>query len=131
MTGRGNTPGKRTPFVRSGPETDSHICAHNVGGRTPNIIPITAKLFASLRKLVACGQAGEIDLKVEDGSSVEGVVFALAIPKDRVRMIMINGTIAAFDDRVNDGDRVALFPPEVAFNLYVALNYREDLRRKK
>jgi molybdopterin converting factor small subunit len=95
------------------------------------MIRITAKLFASLRKLAPGGPAGEIDLKVEDGSSVEGVVSALAIPKDRVRMIMINGTIAAFDDRVNDGDRVALFPPEVAFNLYVALNYREDLRRKK
>lgn len=95
------------------------------------MIRITAKLFASLRTLIDCGPVGEIDLKVQDGSSVEGVVSALAIPRDRVRMIMINGTIAAFDDAVKDGDRVALFPPEVAFNLYVALNFREDLRRKK
>jgi molybdopterin converting factor small subunit len=98
---------------------------------TPNMIEITAKLFASLRELIDCGPVGEIDLKVEDGSSVEEIVSIVGITKDRVRMIMINGTIAAFDDRVKDGDRVALFPPEVAFNLYVALNFREDLRRKE
>ncbi len=95
------------------------------------MIRITAKLFASLRKLVACGPAGEIDLKVEEGSSVEAVVSALSIPKDRVRMIMINGVVAAFEAQVRQDDRVALFPPEVAFNLYVALNYREDLRPKE
>jgi molybdopterin converting factor small subunit len=98
---------------------------------TLNTIKITAKLFASLRERIDCGPVGEIDLKVEDGSSVEEIVSIVGITKDRVRMIMINGTIAAFDDHVKDGDRVALFPPEVAFNLYVALNFREDLRRKE
>jgi molybdopterin converting factor small subunit len=94
-------------------------------------IRITAKLFASLRKLIPCGPEGEIELPVEEGSSVEAIVSKLSIPKDRVRMIMINGIVTGFDDAVKDGDRVALFPPEVAFNLYVALNFREDLRRKK
>lgn len=91
---------------------------------------ITVKLFASLRKLVSCGPVGEIDTKVPEGSSVESVLSFLDIPKDRVRMIMINGQVAAFDDTVKHGDRVAFFPPEVAFNLYVALNFREDLRRR-
>jgi molybdopterin converting factor small subunit len=95
------------------------------------MIPITVKLFASLRTLAPCGPAGEIETEVAGGTSVEGVVAALGIPKERVRMIMINGIVAAFADPVKEGDRVALFPPEVAFNLYVALNFREDLRRDK
>jgi molybdopterin converting factor small subunit len=89
---------------------------------------ITVKLFASLRNFAEKGSLGLIEMSVNEGSEIESIVSALGIPKARVKMIMKNGRVAAFGDVVKGGDRVALFPPEVAFNLYVALNFREDLR---
>lgn len=89
---------------------------------------ITVKLFASLRRYADEGSLGLIKMNVDEGSDIEGIVSALGIPKVKVKMIMINGRVAVFGDVVKEGDRVALFPPEVAFNLYVALNFREDLR---
>ena len=89
---------------------------------------ITVKLFASLRKYAEKESLGLIEMNVDEGSDIEAIVSALGIPKARVKMIMKNGSVAAFKDVVKKGDRIALFPPEVAFNLYVALNFREDLR---
>ncbi len=89
---------------------------------------ITVKLFASLRRYAEEGSLGLIEMNVDEGSDIKGIVSALGIPKARVKMIMVNGRVATFVDVVNKGDRIALFPPEVAFNLYVALNFREDLR---
>jgi len=91
--------------------------------------PITVRLFASLRKYSPEAfehGAGTVD--IEEGSSISDIITALDIPPDRVKMIMKNGIVASRDDTTAPDDRVALFPPELAFNLYVAMNYREDLR---
>jgi hypothetical protein len=45
-------------------------------------------------------------------------------------MILVNGKGVGFDSVLNDGDRIALFPPEMAFNMYVALSFRRDLGKK-
>ena len=90
---------------------------------------ITVKLFASLRKHAPAGfDRGTGTLDIIDGSPISDVIDALKVPADRVRMIMKNGRVAVREDAVSPGDRIALFPPEVAFNLYVAMNFREDLR---
>lgn len=89
---------------------------------------ITVRLFASLRKYGPGDTPGVIEMSVEDGLMIEEIVSKLGIPKERVKMIMKNGRAAVFGDRVDEGDRIALFPPEVAFNLYMALNFREDMR---
>ena len=89
---------------------------------------ITVRLFASLRKYGPGDTPGVIEMSVEENLMIEEIVSRLDIPKDRVKMIMRNGRVAVFEDKVNEGDRIALFPPEVAFNLYMALNFREDMR---
>ncbi len=89
---------------------------------------ITVRLFASLRKYSPGDPPGVIEMSVEEGLGIEEIVSKLDIPKDRVKMIMKNGRVAVFEDTVKEGDRIALFPPEVAFNLYMALNFREDMR---
>jgi molybdopterin converting factor small subunit len=91
--------------------------------------PITVRLFASLRKYspeVFEHGAGTLD--IAEGSPISNIIAALDIPPERVKMIMKNGIVASREDTTAPGDRVALFPPELAFNLYVAMNYREDLR---
>ncbi len=63
-------------------------------------------------------------IEIPEGSSVKDLLHQLKIPEERVRMIMINGK--GFDFSIEDGDRVALFPPEIAFNNYVNLGFRKD-----
>ena len=91
--------------------------------------PITVRMFASLRKYAPeTFDRGTGILDMADGSTISDVIAALDIPPDRVKMIMRNGIVASREDPVALDDRVALFPPELAFNLYVAMNFREDLR---
>jgi len=91
--------------------------------------PLTVRLFASLRKYAPeTFDRGTGTVDIEEGSSISDIIAALDIPPDRVKMIMKNGIVASREDTTFPGDRVALFPPELAFNLYVAMNYREDLR---
>jgi molybdopterin converting factor small subunit len=89
---------------------------------------ITVRLFASLRKYTPGDSLGVIDMNVKEDLEIREIVSKLNIPEERVKMIMKNGRVAAFGDTVKEGDRIAFFPPEVAFNLYIALNFREDLR---
>jgi hypothetical protein len=58
---------------------------------------------------------------------VEELIRILGLSPDQVKMIMVNGQGDRSDRVLRDGDRVALFPPEVAFNMYVALSFRRDL----
>ncbi|MBN1882431.1 MAG: MoaD/ThiS family protein [Deltaproteobacteria bacterium] len=90
---------------------------------------ITVRLFASLRKYAPeTFDRGTGTLDITEGSPISEIIAALDIPPDRVKMIMKNGIVASRKDPVAPNDRVALFPPELAFNLYVAMNFREDLR---
>lgn len=91
---------------------------------------ITVRLFASLREYAPGDSCGVIDMGIKEGSKIEDIISELDIPRERVKMIMLNGRASDSTTRVTGGDRVALFPPEVAFNLYVAMNFREDLRWK-
>jgi molybdopterin converting factor small subunit len=91
--------------------------------------PITVRLFASLRKYAPeAFDRGAGTMDITEGAPIGDIIAALDIPPDRVKMIMKNGIVASRKDPIAPGDRVALFPPELAFNLYVAMNYREDLR---
>jgi len=91
--------------------------------------PVTVRLFASLRKYSPeTFDRGTGTMDITEGAPIEDIITALDIPPDRVKMIMKNGIVASRKDTVAPDDRIALFPPELAFNLYVAMNYREDLR---
>lgn len=72
---------------------------------------------------------GEFTIEIPEGSSVKDLLHQLKIPEERVKMIMINGKGKGIDFSIEDGDRVALFPPEIAFNNYVNLGFRKDSRR--
>ncbi len=92
---------------------------------------ITVKLNASLRqsgKFVS--NDGTLLLEIEENATAREVVQKLGIPLEKVKMILLNGKGAGFDSLLNDSDRIALFPPEMAFNMYVALSFRRDLGEK-
>ena len=87
---------------------------------------VDVKLIAFLRNDVPSHDHGLIRLEIRDGATVKEVVEQIELPPERVKMVMLNGRGVTLMTPVRDGDRVSLFPPEVAFNMYVALSFRPD-----
>jgi len=97
-----------------------------------NLMRVTVKLHASLRPYARSdSNAGLFPLETTEKATVREVIRELGIPPEKVKMILLNGRGANVDSVLNDGDRVALFPPEMAFNMYVAISFRRDLSHQE
>ena len=72
------------------------------------MIKIQLKLFVTLAKYLP---ARADALPVEEGSSVADLMAALAIPRDEVKLIFVNGRKADPGHVLAQGDRLGLFPP--------------------
>ena len=68
----------------------------------------------------------EFEAELTSGALVEDLISLLGLPHDRVKMIMVNGKGATLDTPISDGNRVALFPPELSFNTFVSLSFRKE-----
>jgi molybdopterin converting factor small subunit len=88
-------------------------------------IRITVLLGGNLRKEAGEGRQ-EFAVELTPGAQVEDLLSRLDLPQDRVKMIMVNGRGATLDTPIADGDRVALFPPELSFNTFVSLSFRKE-----
>ncbi len=88
-------------------------------------IRIIVLLGGHLRKEAGEGRQ-EFELELASGSQVEDLLSRLGLPPDRVKMIMVNGRGATLNTPTADGDRVALFPPELSFNTFVSLSFRKE-----
>jgi molybdopterin converting factor small subunit len=75
-------------------------------------------------------EAGEkrqqFEVELRPGSQVEDLLPRLGLLQDRIKMIMVNGRGATLYTEISEGDRVALFPPELAFNTFVSLGFRKE-----
>ena len=88
-------------------------------------IRITVLLGGNLRKEAGEGRQ-EFEAELTSGALVEDLILLLGLPHDRVKMIMVNGKGATLDTPISDGNRVALFPPELSFNTFVSLSFRKE-----
>ena len=70
---------------------------------------ITVKLYANLREY--SNGEGTISLELAENSSVMDTLKHFKIPENETKIIMVNGIRAKPDTIVQDGDRVAIFPP--------------------
>lgn len=86
---------------------------------------ITILLGGDLRNEAGEG-CQEFELELTSGSRVEDLLPRLGLPEDRIKMIMVNGRGATLYTEISEGDRVALFPPELAFNTFVSLGFRKE-----
>ncbi len=66
---------------------------------------------------------GQRNLALAEGAKVTDAFKALGLDLTGVRVIMLNGRPVHSDLELKEGDRLALFPPELAFNKYVAINF--------
>lgn len=78
-------------------------------------------LGASLRHRVPGAERGPVEVPLEEEVQVRDLLPRLGITEQEARIVLINHKKAGLGTRVRPGDRVGIFPPELAFNLYVAL----------
>jgi putative ubiquitin-RnfH superfamily antitoxin RatB of RatAB toxin-antitoxin module len=53
-----------------------------------------------------------MEITIKAGAAVQGVIQTLGIPKERVKLILVNHTGVLLDQPLKEGDRVSLFPAE-------------------
>ncbi len=75
-------------------------------------LAIKLMLAATLRKYVPNyrGETG-YEVQINPGSTVRDLARGISIPEDEVKLIMIDGLAADWDDALTGNERVALFPP--------------------
>ena len=57
-------------------------------------------------------QPGLVEIAIKPGATVQEAIQALGIPKERIKLIFVNHTVAFLDQPLKKGDRVSLFPAE-------------------
>jgi molybdopterin converting factor small subunit len=70
--------------------------------------------------------ARERTLDLPQQAIVGGLLDLLGLANHRVKLILVNGRGATLDTSLDDGDRVALFPPELSFNTFVSFSFRRE-----
>jgi len=53
-----------------------------------------------------------MEITIKTGATIEEAIQVLGIPKEGVKLILVNHTAALFDQPLREGDRVSLFPAE-------------------
>lgn len=75
-------------------------------------IKVDLLLYATLAARVPGISAGKpTTMHVDRETKVGELVESLSIPRDAVHLVFVNGKIATSEQRLHQGDRVALFPP--------------------
>ena len=67
---------------------------------------IEIRLFASLRNYAN----DKSKIVLEDGANVSDFIERIGVPPSEVAIILVNGRHAHQDQRLHDGEAVALFP---------------------
>lgn len=78
-----------------------------------SVINIEIKLFANLREYNPEEPGGKeaVEYEIAEGSTIEDLYRELEIPEDHVKMNFVNNLKKKKDYELQDGDRVAVFPP--------------------
>jgi hypothetical protein len=84
---------------------------------------VTLLLGGSLRQLHPEARNGEIEVPIDDPLTITEFLERTNVPTDQARMLMLNHKRADLDAVVRPGDRLAVFSPSLAFNMYVALSF--------
>ncbi len=92
-------------------------------------MPIYLKLFGDLRKKADPNIKGSLSLKLEindsEISNVQGILRKFNIDDNEVYHIFVNSVYAGLKKNVKDGDKVSLFPRNMAL-LYKWYFKREE-----
>ncbi len=76
------------------------------------MVTVHVKLMGSLLTYGSPEQPGLIEITLKNGATVQGVIQALGLPKEGVKLIFVNHTGAFLGQPLKEGDRVSFFPAE-------------------
>jgi len=69
-------------------------------------------LYASLASFLPPGSSGNCcEMEVREGSTVKDVMDGMQVPPEAPKIFFVNGRHAKQDQQLQEGDRVAVFPP--------------------
>jgi len=69
-------------------------------------------LYASLACHLPAERSGNsCVLEISEGSTIRDVLASLDVPEDAPRILFLNGRHAKADQPLENGDRLAVFPP--------------------
>ena len=91
---------------------------------------ITIKLGGPLRQKISGHDRGLMVIQLNEGARVSDALIALGLGTDDVRVIMKNGRAIHSDEALADGDRLGMFPRELAYNTMTAISFFNPLARK-
>jgi len=72
------------------------------------MIEIELRLFATLAEYIP---AEPEQFKLPHGTRAEELLLILGIPREKAKLIFINGKKEDYDHELHHGDRVGIFPP--------------------
>ncbi len=72
------------------------------------MIKIELKFFVTLSRYLPDNSEG---LEIQDGTTVEKLIFDIGIPRELVKLIFINGKKQSSNYCLKNNDRLGLFPP--------------------
>ncbi len=79
---------------------------------------VTLRLYAELRDPPSGGEeARERTLRLARGATVSECLDALALSRERVDLILVNGASAGFSKTLSEGDRLTLYPVFESFDI--------------
>ncbi len=84
-----------------------------------------------MRQIIKGLKDGQKTLTLVQGARISDAFEALDLEVTAVRVIMLNGRPVHSDSELKEGDRLAIWPPELAFNKYVAINFFNVLAKDK
>ena len=65
-------------------------------------------------------------VELAEGATVCDLCLAVGLNEERVKMVLVNGRGSPAETVLNHGDRIGLFPPELAYNTFVAVSFRKE-----
>ncbi len=73
---------------------------------------VEVRLYATLRKYASTVRPGEpLSLEMPTGTTLGGLLAQLGIPAEELKTAFVNNLRREEDYLLQEGDRVALFPP--------------------
>jgi len=68
---------------------------------------VNVRLFASIRKF---SEKDNLNIDIEEGSSVKDLLFKVGIPQDEPLLVIINEHTRGKESLLQEGDAICLFP---------------------
>jgi molybdopterin synthase sulfur carrier subunit len=76
------------------------------------MVIVDVRLYGPLREVIPGVALGErMEVELPNGATVGQLVEKLGLPADQVKVVFVNHTVREEGHELEDGDRVAVFPP--------------------